>query len=67
MALQETTDPCYVSDYWTATNTGRSGGSLIGCHIPDLQDLHLDGQGEPVPIGVAGEFYIGGAGVARGI
>ena len=40
--------------------------SPIGRRIPDLQVYILDGQGEPVPIGVAGELYIGGAGVARG-
>ncbi|MEH2317912.1 amino acid adenylation domain-containing protein [Nostoc sp.] len=41
-------------------------GSLIGHRIPDLQIYLLDSQRQLVPIGVAGELYIGGAGVTRG-
>jgi non-ribosomal peptide synthetase component F len=41
-------------------------GSLIGIPIPDLQVYILDPYGEPAPIGVPGEIYVGGAGVARG-
>jgi fengycin family lipopeptide synthetase B len=40
--------------------------SLIGRPIPDLQVYLLDSEQQPVPIGVPGEMYIGGAGVARG-
>ncbi len=45
----------------------RSGqGSVIGVPIPDLQLHILSDSGAPVPIGVSGEIYVGGAGVARG-
>ncbi len=41
-------------------------GSVIGEPIPDLRLYLLDPGGEPVPIGVPGEIYVGGAGVSRG-
>ena len=48
-------------------DTARLGASPIGrpiCRI--LRTYLVDAEGEPVPVGVAGELYIGGAGVARG-
>jgi aryl carrier-like protein len=40
--------------------------SLIGAPIPDLRLYLLDANQKPVPTGVVGEMYVGGAGVARG-
>lgn len=50
----------------THADTERIGPSPIGVRIPDLRTYLLDEQRRPVPIGVTGELYVGGAGVARG-
>jgi amino acid adenylation domain-containing protein/non-ribosomal peptide synthase protein (TIGR01720 family) len=49
---------------WEDVRSGQ--GSVIGIPIPDLQLYILDPTGQPTPIGVPGEMYVGGAGVARG-
>jgi amino acid adenylation domain-containing protein len=45
----------------------RAGSaSPIGIPIPDLSVHLLDGRGQIVPVGLVGEMYVGGGGVARG-
>jgi len=41
-------------------------GSPIGTRLQDLQVYVLDERGELAPVGVTGELYVGGAGLARG-
>jgi amino acid adenylation domain-containing protein len=49
----------------TAADAQRDG-SPIGRPIPDLDLYVLDAKLKPVPPGVAGELFVGGAGVSRG-
>lgn len=54
--------------YYPLTTADVEAGSRnpIGRAIPDLQLYILDQHRQPVPVGVPGELYVGGAGVARG-
>src|SRR5262249_47243817 len=49
-----------------AEETAAGRASVTGGPIPDLSVYVLDQRMEPVPVGVAGELYVGGAGLARG-
>lgn len=59
--------PTETTIWSSATRVTRGTGSVrIGPPIANTQFYVLDARKQPVPIGVTGELYIGGAGLARG-
>ncbi len=58
--------PSETTTYSTQTLRVAGGPATIGRPIDNTQVYILDAHLRPVPIGVSGELYIGGAGVTRG-
>jgi acyl-coenzyme A synthetase/AMP-(fatty) acid ligase/acyl carrier protein len=62
----ETTIWSTVEPVTAAAGAGSGGSAPVGRPIANTGVYLLDRNLQPVPAGVAGELYIGGAGVARG-
>ncbi|HWX00232.1 non-ribosomal peptide synthetase [Collimonas sp.] len=56
----------YATTYEVTALDAAETSLPIGRPIAGTQVYLLDAQGEPVPVGVTGEMYIGGAGIACG-
>lgn len=57
---------CTMSSTWHVADGTQTGIVPIGRPLPNAQLFVLDSSMQPVPVGVTGELYIGGAGVTRG-
>ncbi|HEX8116078.1 MAG TPA: amino acid adenylation domain-containing protein, partial [Pyrinomonadaceae bacterium] len=62
--ITETT--VHVTHHEVSAEEVSGGRGLIGEPLGDLRVHVLDARMEPVPEGVAGEMYVGGAGLGRG-
>src|ERR1043166_7175076 len=58
--------PTETTTYSTAALRGAGAPETVGRPIANTQIYILDAHGQAVPVGVPGEIYIGGDGLARG-
>ena len=60
------TEATIDATFWECPPSGALESTPIGRPIPNARILLLDGDMQLVPVGVPGELYIGGIGLARG-
>jgi acyl-coenzyme A synthetase/AMP-(fatty) acid ligase/aryl carrier-like protein len=60
------TEATVVATAWAGPTPNDGTAPPIGRPIANARTYVLDADGRPVPVGVPGELYIGGGGVARG-
>lgn len=60
------TEATIDATFWECPPSGALESTPIGRPIPNAQVYLLDEEWQPVPVGVPGELYIGGIGLARG-
>ncbi|MEW5930923.1 MAG: amino acid adenylation domain-containing protein, partial [Gemmatimonadota bacterium] len=60
------TETTVLSTSYPVPEEAGAGGVMIGRPLPNARVYVLDASGSPQPVGVPGELYVGGPGVARG-
>jgi amino acid adenylation domain-containing protein len=60
------TEATIVATSFDVTGTDAAAGTPIGWPVANTRAYVLDDGCQPVPVGVVGELYLGGAGLARG-